>query len=177
MRMRFSIGISIIAISLTLGITARAETFYLDAEYVALADKYETEDITSELIQAVIWAESRGNPLADNSYNHGLMQLHEWYFAGDLYNPENNIMQGAAYLQSLYKKYNHLPTALMLYHGEQDAVSKGKSGNYSSYAKNIIAQAEFIEEDRRCTASCGNVTEELENASTLKPEKYSTLKN
>ena len=175
MRMRLLFGVGCLISTLFISITAKAENFYLSQDVVELADKYATDDIPSELIQAVIWAESRGKPEATNGLNHGLMQLHEWYFTGDLYEPDNNVKQGAAYLQGLYDTYNHLPTILMVYHGESNAVSKGKSGNYSGYAQGIITMASEIEENRKCIASCGNVTEESENASTWKPEKYSTL--
>lgn len=125
---------------------ASAEEFSLPAEVVELADQYATDDISSSLIQAVIWTESRGrsDAVSADGYNIGLMQLHVWYFTGDLTDPENNVEQGVAYLQSLYERYGDLSVALMAYHGERDLTKEP-----SYYARSIQDLAQEIRRKRQ----------------------------
>lgn len=125
---------------------ASAEEFSLPAEVVELADQYATDDISSSLIQAVIWTESRGrsDAVSADGYNIGLMQLHVWYFTGDLTDPENNVEQGVVYLQSLYERYGDLSVALMAYHGERDLTKEP-----SYYARSIQDLAQEIRRKRQ----------------------------
>jgi hypothetical protein len=51
----------------------------------------------------------------------------------------------ADYLHDLFEEHEDAATVLMLYHGEKNAVSKGKSGNVSSYAKGILERSEELE--------------------------------
>lgn len=125
---------------------AKAEAFILPYEARVLSEKYQTADISKELIQAVIWIESRGksDAISADGLNIGLMQLHVWYFTGDLTDPENNVEQGAAYLQDLYDRYGDLSVALMAYHGERDLTKEP-----SFYARSIQDLAQQIEAEEK----------------------------
>lgn len=141
-----SLRLLALIVPLVFSIRASAEEFRLSDDVKALADEYETEDIPSELIQAVIWTESRGvtDVVSADGYNVGLMQLHVWYFNGDLTDPANNVRQGAEYLQSLFDTYGDISKALMAYHGE-GTVNKPPS----YYARSITALAAQIRLNKR----------------------------
>lgn len=136
-----ALSVFLLLLPLLISIRAHAEEFDLPADVVALAKEYATEDITDELIQAVIWTESRGisDAVSADGLNVGLMQLHVWYFTGDLTDPENNVKQGAEYLQSLFDKYGDLNVALMAYHGEGDLT---KASSY--YSRSILQLSQEI---------------------------------
>ena len=56
-----------------------------------------------------------------------------------------NRYVGDDYLHDLFEEYEDAATVLMIYHGEKNAVSKGKSGNISSYATGILERSEELE--------------------------------
>lgn len=126
-----------------------AETFSLSEDIVLLCEQCETEDISSALIQSVIWFESRGvsDAVSADGKNIGLMQLHISYFEGDLTDPLNNIRQGAEYLQQLYDSSQVMEIALMQYHGENDPKGKYEAGNVSQYANQIMELKNQIESE------------------------------
>lgn len=141
-----AIATALLLLPLLISIRSKAEEYHLPAEVVELADQYATDDISSSLIQAVIWTESRGVPdaVSADGYNIGLMQLHVWYFTGDLTDQENNVRQGAEYLQSLYDRFGDLSVALMAYHGESDLTKEP-----SYYARSIQDLAQEIRRKRQ----------------------------
>lgn len=86
------------------GQTVQARQTYVNNEIIDLCDKYGAEyDIDKYFLIAVVECESSGNPNAV-SYNGqyiGLMQLNKDTFSGDLTNADNNVMQGAKYIDTL----------------------------------------------------------------------------
>jgi soluble lytic murein transglycosylase-like protein len=112
-------------------------------------------DICPELLMAVAETESQFTATAENGSCKGLMQVsinfHKQRFtdAGwsslDWTDPYKNMYVAADYLHDLFEEHEDAATVLMLYHGEKNAVSKGKSGNVSSYAKGILERSEELE--------------------------------
>lgn len=112
-------------------------------------------NICPELLMAVAETESRFTATAENGSCKGLMQVsinfHKQRFtdAGwsslDWTDPYKNMYVAADYLHDLFEEHEDAATVLMLYHGEKHAVSKGKSGKISSYAKGILERSEELE--------------------------------
>lgn len=113
-------------------------------------------NISPELILAMIEAESGGNPDAvSESGCIGLMQIKQQFATErmdrlgvtDLYDPYSNILVGVDILSELAEKYHDLPAVLMAYNkGEYSgAIEQAESGEYSAYAKKIMARAEELE--------------------------------
>ena len=115
-------------------------------------------DISPELLIAIIEQESSGRVNAVNKRTGcmGLMQLHPKYAdyylkkagCSDPFNAEHNIRAGCEILKEKTKQYKHLPLVLMKYHGESNAKTKYKTGNYSKYCKTIFARMEEMKESK-----------------------------
>lgn len=112
--------------------------------------------IAAELLIVIIERESSGDVSAENKTSGcmGLMQLHpkyaDYYLAkagcSDPYDPESNIRAGCEILTEKFEQYHDLPLVLMKYHGESNAVSKFKKGNYSKYCIEIMERMEEMQE-------------------------------
>lgn len=114
-------------------------------------------NISPELILAIIETESGGEPDAISSSGCiGLMQVKEKFATErmerlgvtDLYDPYSNILVGVDILSELAKRHYDVPLVLMAYNeGEYSGViEQAESGEYSNYAKKIMARAEELEE-------------------------------
>lgn len=113
-------------------------------------------NLSSNLISAVIWRESRYNPNAKN-YNGtcvGLMQLStKWHTkraqslgVTNLYDPYGNILTGCDLLSELLESYN-LEMALMVYHGGYSYAQQYQAaGTTDQYTKDILSYANQIKE-------------------------------
>jgi len=118
-------------------------------------EKYGEEyDICPELLEALCFQESRYTPDVTGGSCKGLMQINEPVHKGrmeklgvkDIYDIDGNIHVGADYLAELFTDYSSdAGTVLMLYHGEKNAISKGKKGNYSKYAQAVLKKSEQLE--------------------------------
>ena len=112
-------------------------------------------DICPELLMALAERESRCTPTATNGPCKGLMQVnascHKQRFIEMGWSPEDwddaykNLYVSADYLYDLFQDYEDAATVLMVYHGESNAVSKGKSGNISKYAQGILNRSYELE--------------------------------
>ena len=113
--------------------------------------------VSPELLEAIIEHESAGQRMAYNSAYSctGLMQINPSAHGDrmrklgvtDLYNAKQNITVGADYLLELFQDCEgDIYWVLMRYHGERHARDKALSGNYSSYARSIVARAYDLEE-------------------------------
>lgn len=97
------------------------------------------------LLQAIIFYESSNRQDVSNGTCVGLMQVStKWHteraerLGVSLYDAYGNIVTGADYLAELIKEYGDLHTALMVYHGESDALTKAANGEISEYTLNIL---------------------------------------
>lgn len=110
-------------------------------------------DICPELIQAICWNESRYETNLENGTCVGIMQINEPVHTArieklgvtDIFELDSNIHVGADLLAELFTYYPDAGTVLGLYHGEKNAVSKGKTGNYSTYTKTILEKSYELE--------------------------------
>ena len=130
--------------------TGVPDQIYQDA--TVIGDQF---DICPEFLMALAERESRYTATAENGACKGLMQVsvscHKQRFidagwtSSDWSNPYRNMYVAADYLHDLFEEYEDAATVLMLYHGEKNAASKGKSGNISSYATGILERSEELE--------------------------------
>lgn len=130
--------------------TGIPEEIYQDAEIIG--HQY---DICPELLMALAERESCYTPTAENGSCKGLMQVnascHRDRFteAGWSYtewaDPYKNMYVAADYLHELFTEYEDVGIVLGLYHGESNAVSRGKKGQLSSYVTKILERSEELE--------------------------------
>ena len=130
--------------------TGVPEEIYQYAEVIG--DQF---DICPELLMAIAERESRFQGEVENGPCKGLMQVnastHKQRFieAGwqpsEWTDPYKNMYVGASYLHDLFIQYEDVGIVLGVYHGERNAVSKGKSGNLSSYTTGILERSEQLE--------------------------------
>lgn len=126
---------------------------YADDIYSMCVDICEPYDICPELVQAIIWRESRYAKDAVNGNCKGLMQINqcchmermERLGVTDLNNPYDNIRVGVDYLAELYREYEETSYVLDIYSGKADAENIFKSGRMSAYSRSITQLAEELE--------------------------------
>lgn len=112
-------------------------------------------NICPELLMALAERESQFTPTAENGPCKGLMQVnatvHKQRFidagweTSEWSNGYKNMYVAASYLADLFEEYEDVGIVLGLYHGEKNAVSKGMSGNLSSYVTGILERSEELE--------------------------------
>lgn len=134
-----------------------ADTFIPEEYHEVIIEVAEEYCICPELVMAMIEAESSGNPDAYNKKYGctGLMQINpKWHKermerlgVTDLYNPYENVLTGCDYLAELFGKYQDIYAVLMAYNeGEYGgAVERAYDGDWSNYAKKIVARSEELE--------------------------------
>lgn len=114
----------------------------------------EAYQICPELLEAVMEAESGGNPDVIGVFGElGLMQVYPKYHAERaerlgvfrLSDPMGSVFIGADYLAELFLEYEDVGTVLMLYNGTKDAVERGRKGDYTDYAKKVMERARQLE--------------------------------
>ena len=102
------------------------------APYDDLIARYSAEyNVDADLIRAVIFAESGGDPHAVSPKGAvGLMQLMPATAAGlgvkDSFDPEQNIASGTRYLSVLIERFQSVPVALWAYNAGPQAVKAGR---------------------------------------------------
>lgn len=112
-------------------------------------------NICPELLMALAERESCFQATAENGPCKGLMQVnatcHRQRFIDAGWNsdewsdPYKNMYVSASYLADLFTEYEDVGIVLGLYHGELNAVSKGKNGQLSSYVTKILKRSEELE--------------------------------
>ena len=123
---------------------------YLDAQIIG-----HEFDICPELLMALAEKESCFQADAENGPCKGLMQVnascHKQRFENAGWNCNEwtdaykNMYVAASYLSDLFAEYEDVGIVLGVYHGESNAVSKGKSGQLSSYTIKILKRSEELE--------------------------------
>ena len=128
---------AIVHARLNAGVVKRIDRYReLIASYSA---KY---DVDANLVKAVIYAESGGDPLAVSPKGAtGLMQLMPATAAelgvADSFDPEQNIASGTRYLGELIERYKSVPVALWAYNAGPRAV---KAGNMPQETQDYVPQ-------------------------------------
>ena len=112
-------------------------------------------NICPELLMAMAERESRYTATAENGSCKGLMQVsvscHKQRFidagwtSSEWTDAYKNMYVAADYLADLFEEYEDVGIVLGLYHGEKNAIQKGKSGNLSSYVTGILERSEELE--------------------------------
>ena len=112
-------------------------------------------DVPVELVYAVIFTESCGNPHAKSEADcRGLMQVSEevwnifmkgkrWNLA---YNPEENVRCGIRYLGDLYKMYMSWEKVLRHYHSGDPNSNRAVTNRY---VKKVLMQAAMMSGDKK----------------------------
>lgn len=132
---------------------------YLDEKEIEVPEEIEElceiygerNDIAPELLEAIIWKESRFKAGAINETHTclGLMQVNTDIHAKrmsklkvtNMFDPAANIAVGSDYLGELMED-NPVEVALMLYNGDSKAYSKDY---ISKYAKSVLRISEALE--------------------------------
>ncbi|MBI2505150.1 MAG: lytic transglycosylase domain-containing protein [Candidatus Latescibacteria bacterium] len=91
----------------------------------------ELHQLDADLVRAVIYVESGGNPRAvSRAGAAGLMQLMPATASklgvGDRFDPEQNIASGTRYLRSLLDRFHSTEVALWAYNAGPEAVEQGR---------------------------------------------------
>ncbi|MCM1327278.1 MAG: lytic transglycosylase domain-containing protein [Bacteroidales bacterium] len=102
--------------------------------------------ICPELLQTICYTESRFQTDAYNSGCYGVMQINpRWHQermdklgVTNICDMGSNILVGTDYLAELLREYGDIEVALMVYHGEQNAVERVRNGQTSGYAEEIL---------------------------------------
>jgi len=112
-------------------------------------------NICPELLEAIAFYESSYDPTVTNGNCKGLMQVnpsvHQLRFeeagwtTADWSDAYKNMYVAADYLAELFAEHEDVGIVLGIYHGESNAVEKGKSGNLSAYTKKILKRSEELE--------------------------------
>ena len=130
--------------------TGVPEEIYQYAEVIG--DEF---NICPELLMALAERESCFQADAENGPCKGLMQVnastHKQRFvdagwkSSEWTDPYKNMYVSADYLHDLFEQYEDVGIVLGVYHGEKNAVSKGKSGHLSSYVTKILERSAELE--------------------------------
>lgn len=108
--------------------------------------------ICPELLQAIVFYESCNKMDARNGSCVGYMQVSTRWCADradklgvSLHDGYGNILTGTDLLMELIAEHGDVSTALMVYHGESDALEKAERGEMSSYARRILELSALLE--------------------------------
>lgn len=136
---------------------ATAEPVIISDEVEFWSMKYGAEyGIQPELIQAIVWTESRCDPTAQSPDKSckGLMQIKpachrdrmDRLGARNVFGVWENMKTGTDYLAELRDEEGDIAAALARYNGQSDAkVEKAKRGEYSGYVADILNIAQELE--------------------------------
>lgn len=130
-----------------------ADTWISKTAQKACVDYGNEYFICPELLMAIIETESSGDSRAKNGTCTGLMQVSSRWHADrmkrlgvkSLYDERGNVHVGTDYLSELIREHGDVATALMVYHGESDAISKADRGIISAYASKILERSAELE--------------------------------
>lgn len=121
-------------------------------------------NICPELLQALIWSESRCIPTVYNSSCKGLMQINTSVstnktnitelaaakgisYSSGIWDKEVNIETGARLLKLLYDEYGDDPAEIIMrYNGDSTNLKRYlRDGNMSDYASEVLSISELLE--------------------------------
>lgn len=139
----------LIALAMPVDVQARTtidETIPIDVQ--AACDIYGAQyNICPELLEAIIYHESRYQPDVENGTCKGLMQINtpchkermEKLEITDIYDVYENVHVGADYLSELFEEYEDVGMVLAAYHGESDIY------NISQYTESVLKMSADLE--------------------------------
>lgn len=103
--------------------------------------------VSYELVLAIMYQESRFQRDAKNGPCKGAMQLNSHFHkVDDYFDIIQNAEGGCKFLRTLLDDYEDEALALMIWHGETDAISKYKKGVISTYARQILERRDYYAE-------------------------------
>lgn len=118
-------------------------------------------DICPELLESIVWQESRGEQYAVNGECKGLCQINERWHRDrmqrlgvmDIWNKYGNVLLCADYLSELYEAHkaecNDMELALMLYSMNPDnALRLYREGKRTAYVRQVLSRSEELERGR-----------------------------
>lgn len=118
-------------------------------DHIVSATVRSSDAITSDLLYAVIWIESKGRPRAVSSKGaEGIMQLNGvtqrelGLKPGEAFVPKKAIPKGAAYLEGNYEDFGDWPSAILAYGiGPAKArsyIRKKKDPSHHPYVRKVL---------------------------------------
>ena len=133
--------------------TTAKETWISKTAQAACVEYGNEYGICPELLMAIIERESSGKANVSNGSCIGLMQISSRWHSDrmeklgvtTLYSERGNVHVGADYLAELFEDYGEAALALMIYHGESNAITKYECGEISSYASGILERSAQLE--------------------------------
>ena len=111
--------------------------------------------VEPEIVQSIVYYESRYDPQAKNGQFVGLMQVSKSLFAKratklgvtDFYDPYSNILLGVDFLAELITTYKSVDLALMLYSMNwKEAFAMHKRGQINNYASLVLKRAKVLKQ-------------------------------
>lgn len=141
-----SLIILLLAMTITLKVSASDEPFIDESLYPYIVETCEEYHLSPELVCSVIWHESRWQNV-NNGNCIGLMQISsKWHTermqklgVDDLTDEKQNILVGIDYLAELFEKYEDPYLVLMLYNMKRSTAFKNyNNGNFSDYAISVL---------------------------------------
>ena len=138
---------------------AQMEEVVITEEVRFWSERYGREyGISPELIQAVVWTESRCIPSAQSPDKSckGLMQVKpschqermERLGVRNIFGVWENLKVGTDYLAELAENEDDILIVLMLYNGDSSSIERyKKTGKASYYARSILEIAEELEQE------------------------------
>ena len=132
-------------------VEARAEEKESWIDYIEII--CQERNICPELVEAIIEAESSGNPKAQNGDCIGLMQVSESGHQDrmerlgvtDLTEPYDNILVGVDYLSELFERYEDVGAVLMKWNRDSRLTEYIETGELSEYAEKVLSRSAELE--------------------------------
>lgn len=119
-----------------------------------ICSKY--SNIEPELVESIVYHESRYIPSVSNGDCVGLMQVSQYWHkdrasklgVNDMYDSYGNILVGVDYLSELVNKYEDVSLVLMLYNMNHNTAFKMyANGEISGYAKSVLSRYEMLKQE------------------------------
>jgi hypothetical protein len=136
---------------------AESQTGIINSYIQDICSEYSTKGhiIEPELVQSIVFHESRYKPSAKNGSCVGLTQISTYWHADraeklgitDFYDPYSNILLCVDFLSELFNDYDDPVLVLMLYNMKRStAFAMYNQGRESEYARKVLAGAKQLKE-------------------------------
>lgn len=123
--------------------------------YEIIEETCEEYQICPELIDSIIYEESRYQPDVSNGNCIGLGQINKKVHkkrmdkleVDDLYDPEQNILVMVDLISDLFKEYEDVGMVIDAYRGDLHSTAWYEAGNMTSASKRILQRSEDLERE------------------------------